>query len=114
MGVKSPSRVMRDEVGKWIPAGLAVGIDKNAKSAVNSAKQLAKMVTDEAAKYDVTTNGIGTMGGGYGTIAATGGRGGSTYNHTTVINSPRELNAREAAKLDRRASRDMAYEMGLI
>lgn len=114
MGVKSPSRVMRDEVGRWIPAGLAVGIDRNAKSAVNSAKQLAKMVTDEAAKYDVTTNGIGTMGGGYGTIAATGGRSGSTYNHTTVINSPRELNAREAAKLDRRASRDMAYEMGLI
>ncbi|GIO25162.1 tape measure protein [Oceanobacillus sp. J11TS1] len=29
--IKSPSRVMRDDVGKWIPAGIAVGIEDNAK-----------------------------------------------------------------------------------
>lgn len=28
LGIHSPSRVFRDEVGKWIPAGIAVGIDK--------------------------------------------------------------------------------------
>lgn len=27
--IKSPSRVMRDEVGKWIPEGIAVGITRN-------------------------------------------------------------------------------------
>ena len=28
LGIHSPSRVMRDEVGKWIPAGVEVGIEK--------------------------------------------------------------------------------------
>ena len=29
-GIHSPSRLMRDEVGRWIPAGIAVGIEANA------------------------------------------------------------------------------------
>lgn len=29
LGIKSPSRLFSDEVGKWIPAGIAVGIEKN-------------------------------------------------------------------------------------
>lgn len=31
-GINSPSRVFRDEVGKWIPEGMAVGITANASS----------------------------------------------------------------------------------
>ncbi len=30
LGIKSPSRLMRDEVGKWIPLGVAEGISRNA------------------------------------------------------------------------------------
>jgi TP901 family phage tail tape measure protein len=33
LGIKSPSRVFRDEVGKWIPLGLAEGITANAPAA---------------------------------------------------------------------------------
>ena len=40
-GINSPSKLMADEVGKWIPEGIAVGIEKNAKSALNSMKDLA-------------------------------------------------------------------------
>lgn len=36
-GIKSPSRVMRDEVGKQITAGLGLGIERNTKKAVNAA-----------------------------------------------------------------------------
>ena len=35
-GIKSPSRVMRDQVGQWLPKGIAVGIDANTDSALNS------------------------------------------------------------------------------
>jgi phage-related protein len=42
-GIHSPSRVMRDEVGKQIPAGMAIGIDK-AKNLVTKATQA--LVTD--------------------------------------------------------------------
>ena len=39
--IKSPSRVMRDEIGRYIPEGIAVGIDKNAYKAVDSVKSMA-------------------------------------------------------------------------
>lgn len=35
-GIKSPSRVMRDQVGQWLPKGIAVGIDANTDSALSS------------------------------------------------------------------------------
>ena len=43
LGIHSPSTVMRDEVGKQIPAGMAIGIDK-AKNLVTKATQT--LVTD--------------------------------------------------------------------
>lgn len=35
-GIHSPSRVMRDEIGKFIPQGIAVGIEADTDSALNS------------------------------------------------------------------------------
>lgn len=32
LGIKSPSRVWRDEIGQWLPKGLAVGIEANTDS----------------------------------------------------------------------------------
>lgn len=46
--IKSPSRVFANEVGKWIPAGIAVGIEKNEKSALNSMKGLTDSLTNDA------------------------------------------------------------------
>lgn len=40
LGIHSPSRVMRDQVGKYVPLGMAVGIEKNIK-AVSDAARLA-------------------------------------------------------------------------
>lgn len=45
-GIHSPSRLMRDQIGKFIPAGIAVGILGNAKQAKNAALSLAKAVTN--------------------------------------------------------------------
>lgn len=42
LGIKSPSTLFRDEVGKWIPAGIAVGIDKNSNIV---SKAIEKAVT---------------------------------------------------------------------
>lgn len=41
LGINSPSRIMRDMVGKFIPEGIAVGIDANADSVYNSLDDLA-------------------------------------------------------------------------
>lgn len=39
--IHSPSRLMRDEIGKFIPKGIAVGIEANANSVYNSLDDLA-------------------------------------------------------------------------
>lgn len=35
-GIASPSKLMRDEVGRWIPAGMAVGIEQNIQPLTDS------------------------------------------------------------------------------
>lgn len=49
-GIKSPSRRMRDEVGKFLPLGIAVGIQQNAGAVRDAMDDLA----DEVAETDMT------------------------------------------------------------
>lgn len=79
-GIKSPSRLMADEVGKFLPEGIAVGIDKNAKSVMSAMKDLT-MNTVGAARNGLSSNvGGNALGGGV------------VNNFTQVINSPKQLN----------------------
>lgn len=58
LGIGSPSRVFASEVGKWIPAGIATGIEGNAAvidSALNDAV--------DPSGYDVTANVRANAGG---------------------------------------------------
>lgn len=48
LGIHSPSRVMRDQVGKWIPIGLADGIDEQMRSVQTAANRMASTVIDSA------------------------------------------------------------------
>lgn len=40
--IGSPSRLMADEVGRWLPAGIAEGVDANAKAATRSMGNLSQ------------------------------------------------------------------------
>lgn len=84
LGIHSPSRVFRDQVGKMIGMGLAEGIDKSAAEAVKSAESMAEdvlggmePVTDLSG--DLTANLA--SGGENGAGAA-----GMTSNRSVVIN----------------------------
>lgn len=46
-GIASPSKVMRDQVGKQLDAGLAVGIEDNADEAADSARNVSRRVLGE-------------------------------------------------------------------
>lgn len=48
LGIASPSKVMRDEIGRWIPEGISVGIEKNSKSVLESMKGLANDLNNQA------------------------------------------------------------------
>lgn len=58
LGIHSPSRVMRDEVGKWIPAGVGVGIEEGMPQLDNIMKDSMGDLSN-AAKASVTFDGIG-------------------------------------------------------
>lgn len=45
-GIHSPSRLMRDEIGKYIPAGIAVGIEANADQMTDAMKAAAQSTVE--------------------------------------------------------------------
>lgn len=51
-GIGSPSKVMRDEVGRWIPAGLALGITDNAGAVTDAMRDIVD---------DATNFGLGSL-----------------------------------------------------
>lgn len=55
-GIASPSKLMRDEVGKWIPEGMAVGIEKN----IGSVSDAMQTLSDEATA-DINGNIAGVI-----------------------------------------------------
>ena len=81
--IGSPSRLMADEIGKWLPEGIAVGVDNNAKSVLNSMKDLALNTVG------ATRSALGTASSNLG--GTVGARGGIVNNFTQVINSPKQL-----------------------
>ena len=45
LGIGSPSKVFAKEVGQWIPAGIATGIEKNADSVTGAMEDIVDMTT---------------------------------------------------------------------
>lgn len=91
LGIASPSKVLADEIGKWIPAGIGEGIVKNTKSAVKamskSTKQILGTANSELSGTNLNMPGVKTTGSG----AGTGGQGGNTYIFNQTNNSPKAL-----------------------
>lgn len=90
-GIESPSKVMRDEVGKWLPAGMAEGITANARAVNKSMAAVAKGAV-KAANAELSGAQIGVQA----TAAGNNGKGGGkTYNFYQYNNSPKALSHRE-------------------
>ena len=73
LGIKSPSRVMRDEVGKYIPAGIAVGIEDNQKTLSAAMRDLSESTVDSF-DADISVkpmNRVGGAGSSYGDVSFT-------------------------------------------
>jgi hypothetical protein len=82
-GINSPSTLMRDEVGRWIPEGIAVGISKNAKSVLSSIRDMTAGAVTSA------RDGLTSGGSSFSTGGSVGG--GIVNNFYQTINSPRQL-----------------------
>ena len=58
-GINSPSKVMSDEVGKWLPMGLAEGIEDNIKPVSKAMQDLSLKVTNAFNAPNLALSGIG-------------------------------------------------------
>ena len=107
LDINSPSRVMRDEVGRWIPEGIAEGIRKNAdivgKSMVDVRDQLTADTLEAALMAE--GNRLDISGGN----AAANGRGDFVQNNNYY--SPKALSPYEAARQTRIATQGLVLQL---
>lgn len=104
LGIASPSKVFRDQVGKMIPAGIAVGVEEG-------------MASEESRIEKAITRGVPTTIDGY--IKSGSSHGGESMTAATsggfvqnlTINSPRELSPSETARLNRNAMRQTVLKL---
>lgn len=92
LGINSPSTVMRDMVGRFIPAGIAEGIKKNAKVALAAMNELAADLVPSAEGIKVSA--ANSVSGASGSAQVSGG-GGITQNFYQYNNSPKSLSRLE-------------------
>ncbi|MGG5331615.1 phage tail protein [Enterococcus sp. AZ163] len=97
LSIHSPSRVMRDEIGKYIPQGIAVGIEADADTAYNAIRSLgegiSKSISPEMAlgtsRMGLATTGSQIINNSYITKKSSVNR---VYElHTTVDLDSREV-----------------------
>lgn len=78
LGIHSPSKVFKEQVGKWIPKGLAVGIDANTDTALKSIDNMSDEMVDRMNK--VVNIETGKM-----SFSGTGGSVNEILNANSVI-----------------------------
>lgn len=83
LGIHSPSRVFRDQVGEMIGEGMAVGIDESASKVRKAAGRLTGILPSQDASCSV-----GVANASRGVNAAAYGNGGSVTNITQTFNYP--------------------------
>lgn len=108
LGIHSPSRVFRDQVGMMIPAGVAEGIEQNL-STIKGAMELVSDAALGSVNANIKTALTGSISKYNGSIGMGGTGNGFTQNIT--INSPRELTPSEIARQTRNATRNMVLAL---
>ncbi|OTA27226.1 hypothetical protein B9G54_01525 [Alloscardovia macacae] len=61
-GIHSPSRVMRDQVGRFLPLGMAAGIEDESDSVVDAMGSMMRIPREQALKYGGLLGSVGSGG----------------------------------------------------
>lgn len=117
LGIHSPSRVFRDEVGKFIPAGIAVGIDANSR-------EITKSLTDMQKEMLLTMNPESSLNIGNARGLRQAGQvisntfmpqfvpvSSTSNTFKTTIIAPEKPSEREYVRLQKNTWRDMARQI---
>lgn len=106
LGIGSPSRLFADRIGKWIPAGITLGVEKAMPKAKAFMSNMSTELID-AANMDSLTSRLalegnpGALGNGLGNTVV--------YQVDQTINSAKELRPSEIAQETERMVRRLAW-----
>ena len=106
LGIGSPSRLFADRIGKWIPAGITLGVEKAMPKAKAFMSNMSTELLD-AANTDSLTSRLalegnpGALGNGLGNTVV--------YQVDQTINSAKELRPSEIAQETERMVRRLAW-----
>lgn len=107
LGIGSPSRLFADRIGKWIPAGITLGVEK----AMPKAKAfMGRMSTEliDAANMDSLTSRLALEGNPGGFKGSPGNT--TVYNVNQTINSAKALSPSEIGQQTRNSVRRLAWQ----
>ena len=90
LGINSPSKLMRDEVGKFIPAGIAEGINQN-----------AKVISFDAVANHIVSNAKSTIGAE--TVPLAYASGGTYFDYARMGDQMRQALNGPAVQMDGKA-----------
>lgn len=94
LGIGSPSRLFADRIGKWIPAGITLGVEKAMPKAKAFMERMSTELID-AASMDSLTSRLALEGNPGGLGLGTGST--TVYNVEQTINSAKALTPSEIA-----------------
>lgn len=95
LGINSPSRLFRDEIGKQIPAGAAEGVEDNAQVAIDAARQSAEDMFAAAREAAASEQARYSSEGSTGAANARSAYTSSFSGNVTVVC---EMDGREVAR----------------
>lgn len=117
LGIHSPSRVMRDEVGRYLPQGIAVGMEDDTNKAIKAARTMASKVVNSIPTAEMAMGINAKMSTNFIVNRPTNRNGAVSGNKETVIHQTFHLDKNMSERdLQRQAllqSRKLGYELGL-
>lgn len=102
LGIRSPSSVMADEVGRWIPEGVAAGVLKHTPKAVAAVRSMAAAAVPSTGRVPVSAGAF--AGAASGALGVPGG--GAAVIHSHVYLDGREVYESTQTVALRRESRN--------
>ena len=91
LGIGSPSKLFRDEVGQWIPHGIADGVTRYASVAQKAVSDLSDSLTGTA--HTAVTGSLSLAGSGLTAVGSGSGAGGGGVNLTLDLRGAVVANA---------------------
>ena len=109
--IKSPSRIMRNEVGKYVALGMAVGIQKNTGAVIDASEAMAKAAVIDTDQFQLTdTFGSVNSNLNNGTLAGAMEHELNVANNWTV-EVPVNLDGKEVAHITAKPMQDELNRM---